>query len=754
MIKLQEHENAPRLDGQGPFYIVGDSSPARPRCTLKQDYCFAILDNYGDIGSSSDAASGFFYKDTRYLSRLTVLINKAQPLLLGSTIRDDNLNLRVDLTNPDSDDEEITLLKDTIHIARLIYLHRGALRQRHAVTNHGSKTVFIEIGLLFDSDFADLFEIRGMRRPARGTLEKQVTAPDRVLLRYTGLDRMERSTALSFNPAPDKLSTGSAQYFLKLEPGEVWTQFTSASGQGWNGQGAQSFLKGLLSARRDLVRSTGFLTTVETSNALFNEVIGRSLADLRMLMTKTDHGEYPYAGIPWYSTAFGRDGLITAMQMLWLDPGIAKGVLSKLAAYQADAFDPDADAQPGKILHELRHGEMAALGEVPFGCYYGSVDSTPLFVLLAGLYVERTGNLDFLRFLWPHVERGLDWIDGPGDPDGDGFIEYGRSTEKGLVNQGWKDSHDAIFHANGDLAEGPIALVEVQAYVYAAKLAAARCARRLGLSERADELTRQAELLRQRFEDAFWCEDLGTYAVALDGKKRLCRVRTSNPAHALFTKIMTAERARLVAGDIARPSFNSGWGVRTVAMGEARYNPMSYHNGSVWPHDNAMIAWGLAEYGFSAGIAPIFNGVIQAAEHMDQRRIQELYCGFPRRRRRGPTLYPVACSPQAWASGAVFHLLQAVLGLHYDVDANSVTLRNPVVPSWVGDVTVRKLKIGNGTIDFAVKQSADGSPSIRLLDSQGELTLSAIFGLNREQDSSGTPSTAQPSQRMLNVSSR
>jgi glycogen debranching enzyme len=713
---------------QSPFYIASAAGPSRPRCILKQNDCFAVLDNHGAIGCASDEAGGLFYNDTRHLSRLAVLINGKEPLLLGSTLRDDNLNLRADLTNPDVlADDDIELLKDTVHIGRTIYIHNGVLCERTAVVNHGADPVPLDITIEFDADFADLFEVRGMRRPVRGSLQKEVAGKNKVILRYTGLDNKVRETALTFDPEPAKLTATYARYSLTLPPSLPWRQFVTASCDGEGRPAAASFLRGLLQARRDLVGNPHGIATVETQNAVVNEIVCRSLADLRMLMTATPQGRYPYAGIPWYSTTFGRDGLITALQMLWFDPSVARGVLQRLAHFQATEFDEASDAQPGKILHEMRSGEMAALGEVPFRLYYGSIDSTPLFVLLAGLYVERTGDVEFLRKIWPNVRKALEWIDGSGDCDGDGFIEYARSTPQGLANQGWKDSHDAIFHANGDLAEGPIALVEVQGYVYAARLEAAKCARMLGDHDLADTLTAKAEGLRRKFEDTFWLEELGTYALALDGAKQPCRVRTSNAAHAMFTGIMAPERARRVARDMMRPSFNSGWGIRTVAAGEARYNPMSYHNGSIWPHDNAIIAAGLVRYGLSEGIAPIFDGMMQAAAYMDQRRLPELFCGFPRRRSRGPTLYPVACSPQAWASGAAFQLMQAVLGLEYSLEARAIRLRNPAVPASVGKITVRNMRLGDAAISFTVRPHPSGTISLGVIESTGNIKISVVF---------------------------
>ncbi len=716
-------------DAQSPFYIAGGAAPSRPRCTIKQNDCFAILDNHGDIGCSSDSAGGLFAYGTRHLSRLAFTIDGQEPLLLGSTMRDDNLNLRADLTNPDVLPETgAGLLRDTVHIGRTIYLHDGSLAERSMLTNHGMASVSLEFAIDFDSDFADLFEVRGMRRPARGTLRKRVTGPGKVLLSYTGLDGKVRKTKLTFEPAPDELTASRARYALTLEPHVPWRQYISVSCDGKSQPPGAQFLRGLIQARRELTGNAAQAITVETSNAVYNEIVSRSLADLRMLMTATPQGKYPYAGIPWYSATFGRDGLITALQMLWFDPSVAPGVLRRLAHFQADRYDSASDAQPGKILHEMRSGEMAALREVPFGLYYGSADATPLFVLVAGLYVQRTGDDALLRQIWPNIKRALDWIDGPGDPDGDGFIEYARATGEGLANQGWKDSHDAIFHANGELATGPIALVEVQGYVYAARLAAADCARRLGEYELAQDLFAKAAKLRERFEDRFWCEDIGTYALALDGRKQPCRVRTSNAAHTMFTGIMSAERAKLVAAGTLRPAFHSGWGIRTVAAGEARYNPMSYHNGSVWPHDNAIIAAGFARYGLTAGLEPIFNGIMQAAAYMDQRRLPELFCGFPRRRSRGPTLYPVACSPQAWASGAVFQLLQAVLGLEYDLSTKAIRLRNPAVPMSAGAITVRNLVLGDASISFTVTPYPNGTVSLGVLESTGDIKISVVMG--------------------------
>jgi glycogen debranching enzyme len=486
------------------------------------------------------------------------------------------------------------------------------------------------------------------------------------------------------------------------------------------------FFRGLLAHRREMRQCTAGAACIETSNNIFNEVLCQSMADLNMLMTDTPQGRYPYAGIPWYSTTFGRDGIVTALQMLWIDPRVARGVLKRLAFYQAREADPLADAQPGKILHEMRGGEMAALREVPFAQYYGSVDSTPLFVLLVGLYVERTNDEETLAELWPAVEAGLRWIDGPGDPDKDGFVEYRRASEQGLANQGWKDSYDAIFHADGQLAEGYIALAEVQGYVFAGKQLAARCAARLGKHDQAKKLETEARQLAKRFEEAFWCDELGTYALALDGDKRPCRVRTSNAGQLLFSGMIRQDRARLVAADLMRPQFFTGWGIRTVGRGEARYNPMSYHNGSIWPHDNALIALGLARYGLKHSVAHLFGALFDAATYMDLRRLPELFCGFRREKGRGPTLYPVACAPQAWASATPFTLLEAALGLEFDAGHGEIRLRNPRLPAFLNEVVLRDLRLGASGVDLRVRRHGE-DVSLEVLRTRGEISVSIVL---------------------------
>jgi glycogen debranching enzyme len=713
---------------EAQFYIPATGQSTRPRHTLKSGDTFAVLDSHGDVGATSGGHDGLFYDDTRFLSRLELRLNGMPPLLLGSNVSDDNSVLNTDLTNPDIYvDRQLVLAKDTLHIVRTTFLWKGTAYQRLGVHNHGEQPVDIRLSVNFGSDFADIFEVRGLERERRGTAKTAVLNADTVLLEYEGLDGRTRSTTVGFDPRPTRIDRNAGVYQLRLAPDQRASIFVAVGCDKPERSTTAGFYKAMFSARRGLKASARRATAIETSNNIFNEMVCRSIADLYMLMTDTPQGPYPYAGIPWYSTTFGRDGLITALEMLWLDPGVARGVLRRLAAYQAAVDDPPSDAQPGKILHEMRGGELAALHEVPFGLYYGSVDSTPLFVLLAGLYAERTGDDATLAELWPAIEAALGWIDGPGDLDRDGFTEYHRETEKGLANQGWKDSQDAIFHDDGKLAEGPIALAEVQGYVYAAKLLAARAARRLGKEQRAGVLEAQAYSLAERFESAFWSPDQGSYALALDGRKRPCRVQTSNAGQLLFTGMIRPDRAAAVVKRLLAPPSFSGWGIRTVSTSEARYNPMSYHNGSVWPHDNALIALGFARYGHKAAIEPVFQGLFDAASYMDLRRLPELFCGFQRRRGRGPTLYPVACSPQAWASGAPLLLLQASLGLEFDPAQSEIRLRDPRLPSFLDTVTLRNLRLGDCSVDLVARRYKD-SVSIEVVRTEGTIRVSVVYG--------------------------
>ncbi len=692
------------------YYIRATSSRADERTrVLKHGDTFGVFDRFGDMHPIGFGEQGLFHQGTRYLSRMELRIGTVRPMLLSSTVNEANDVLAADLTNPDIPGDgngTMALPRGVLHISRTKFIWQGICYERLRLSNYGLQPITIGLTIRFDADFVDIFEVRGSRRARRGQRLDARVDDGSCTLGYEGLDGVLRQTTLEFEPTPVELGASTARYDVSLGAQKHETIFVAVCCQtahkhrrlaGAFGEGQTALARALASLRRQQA-------TIVTGNQQVNTWIERSSADLQMMVTETPYGLYPYAGVPWFSTVFGRDGIITALQLLWVAPVIGRGVLAHLAAMQATESNPEQDAEPGKILHETRTGEMAALGEVPFGRYYGSVDSTPLFVMLAGAYFQRTGDRGFMETIWPNIERALGWIDTHGDIDGDGFVEYARRSAHGLVQQGWKDSHDSVFHADGTLADAPIALCEVQGYVYAARCAAAEMAAALGRTARADELRAQARQLRDRFDEAFWCDDLGTYALALDGKKKPCRVRSSNAGHCLFTGIAGAGRARRMAGVLLDETGYSGWGIRTLAACEVRYNPMSYHNGSVWPHDNALIAAGLSRYGLRQESLKPFEGLFQAATFLDLHRLPELFCGFSRRPGEGPTLYPVACLPQAWASGSVFMLLQACLGLTIDAHSSEVRFDNPALPEWVPELRIENLQIGDGSVDLLIER--------------------------------------------------
>ncbi|MGH6827850.1 MAG: amylo-alpha-1,6-glucosidase [Rhizomicrobium sp.] len=704
------------------FYIQATESIQErwPR-TLKSGDTFGLFDAVGDVVEPGATPGGLFHQDTRHLSGLEFLINGQRPLLLSSAVENDNVVLTVDLSNPDIyENGKVVLPRETLHVRRSKFLWQGTSYERFAIHNFDALTRRCFLTFNFAADFRDLFEIRGLKRLKRGRVSTALTE-DCLSFHYLGLDGIERITQVRLDPKPDRLGEGQALYALDLAPRQqlaiILTVRCTAKEEG-----ATPFSQPYRAARRAAQKAVHLGGIATSSNALANRMLHRAGADLSMLITDTAEGPYPYAGTPWFSTPFGRDGLITALEMLWIDPSVAKGVLRYLARTQATKPDSRADAEPGKILHETRACEMANLGEVPFGRYYGSIDSTPLFVLLAARYFLRTGDEATLRELWPNLEAALSWIDRYGDRDGDGFVEYHRESENGLANQGWKDSSDSIFHADGTLARGPIALCEVQAYVYAAKEGASLMARLLGREEQARELADAAERLREKFENSFWCEELGVYAIALDGAKQPCRVRTSNAGQVLFSGIAAPERAARLVESLMAPEMFSGWGVRTVASDCVRYNPMSYHNGSVWPHDNALIALGLGRYGFKRAAALMFAGLFDAATHMELMRFPELFCGFPRRRGTVPTLYPVACQPQAWASATPFALLEACLGIVLDHQRREIRFHNPHLPRFLEEIRIRNLGIEEASADLRLRRHGEGT-EVAILAQRGDVSV-------------------------------
>jgi len=706
------------------YYIAAGSSPSDDRArVLKYGKCFAVFNRYGDIEPLGLGEHGIFFRGSRHLSEFGLNLWQARPLLLSSTVKSDNFAFVADLANVDvSENGSILIPRGTLHVIRSRFLWREVAYEELCMVNYGLTHLRIPIRIAFAADFADIFEVRGIRREHRGQRLADEITSNSILMTYEGLDHEVRRTCIECDPQPVKITPSDLRFEASVGPGESVSFHLSVDCNPYSHRRSIGYTRAMAGAETEMKAASFNLCKISSSNDRMSRWIRRSLADVKMMTMGNPETNYPYAGVPWFSTVFGRDGIITAMQMLWIAPQIAKGVLQYLASTQATEVDLKNEAQPGKIIHETRGGEMANLGEVPFGRYYGSIDSTPLFLMLAGCYLDYTGDVKFLKDLRPHIDLALEWIDRYGDVDGDGFVEYAPHGDKGLVQQGWKDSNDSVFHADGKIADPPIALCEVQGYVFAAMMAAARICAAWGDPERQRSLLDEAAQLQHRFEEAFWCDEISTYALALDGHKKPCRVRTSNPGHCLFTGIASPERANLVAHTLVSHDLFSGWGIRTVGRHESRYNPLSYHNGSVWPHDNGMIAAGMARYGFREFAGRVLMSLLDLSSAVELQRLPELICGVDRREGQGPTLYPVACSPQAWAAGSVFMLLQACLGVTIDARSKRIVFDRPYLPQGIPQLSVRDLRIEDTRISLFMERDT-GPVQIQVVEKQGEVAV-------------------------------
>jgi glycogen debranching enzyme len=671
---------------------------------LKDRNTFLVADAFGDVRGMGD---GLFHNDTRILSRFQLLLGSEPPSLLSAAIGTDNVFFTSHTSNQQLPFPGGPVAPPgVLHIVRKRFLWENRLFERVRMVNYGRDAVIIPLVVEYDADFRDMFEVRGLTRAKRGVKHPAEMDGRSVAMRYTGLDDAVRASVISFSDPPFRMSEHKAEFMYPLGPESQLELYIEIGFEPGPTPTRERFRSHAARARFSMRTRRRHGAKVRSSGRLFSEWIEKSKADLALLTTELPTGPYPYAGIPWFSTTFGRDAIITAWQVLWLDPSLAKGVLSFLAANQATEVSAFRDSAPGKIMHEARVGEMAALGEVPFARYYGGVDTTPLFVALAGAYAERTGDLALIEELWPNLCAALGWIETFGDTDGDGLIDYARGAASGLANQGWKDSQDSVFHSDGRFATGPVALVEVQGYAFAAYQAMAALAHRRGEEEQSEAWRARAQLIRQTVEQKFWMEDKGFYAIAVDGEGELCKVRTSNPGHLLFAKLAAPQRARKVAHQLLSPSFAPGWGVRTLALGETRFNPMSYHNGSVWPHDTALCALGMSHYGERKGVVELTAALFETAASFEM-RLPELFCGFPRQRGEPPVAYPVACLPQAWAAGSVFMMLQACLGVTVDGLKGEVSIVDPHLPIGIDRLWIDGLKLGSETISLAFERHGE-----------------------------------------------
>ncbi|HEX3664387.1 MAG TPA: glycogen debranching N-terminal domain-containing protein [Rhizomicrobium sp.] len=685
---------------QDPGAEAFGATPAGHRqIVLKQGDMFLVADVHGDICGDSD---GLFVNDTRVLSSFRFLLGGLRPSLLGGSVSHDNVFFTANLTNhPLAPIGGKSTPEGVIHVERCRFLWDLRVYERIELTNFSERDTEIAFSILYAADFHDMFEVRGRRRASRGRLLAPWIDKQGVLLAYEGLDGIERTTAVAFSPAPLRITTGRAEFRISLDPGTSRELYIEI-GPDLALPRRERFRSAAARARWAMRHARRKGAALRVPGRLFDDWLERSRADIALLTTQLPTGPFPYAGIPWFSTPFGRDAIITSLQMLWIDPSLARGVLAFLAKTQAHERSAFQDSAPGKIMHEARKGEMTALKEVPFGQYYGAVDTTPLFVMLAGAYAERTADYEFIAELWPSLEAAMSWVESERANDPDGFVCY-RPNAAGLINQAWKDSNDSIFHADGRLAHGSIAVVEVQGYAFAAFRAMAMLAEKRRDSEAAARWRKCAEALRNAVEARFWIDELGYYAIARDGSGEACRVRASNPGHLLFCGLPARRHARHVCEQLLSPSLYSGWGIRTLATGTARYNPMSYHDGSVWPHDVAVCAAGLGRYGQRDSVTRLLSAMFEAAIHFEM-RLPELFCGFPRTHGAPPIAYPVACLPQAWAAGAPFMMLQAGLGLRVDGQKREIHVDRPALPNGIDRIELRHVRVGDVSTDIVFQR--------------------------------------------------
>ena len=746
---------------------------------LKHGNLYLLTDTFGDIHPDGRGL-GLYDLDTRALSCAVLRLNGARPTLLRSQVSANHEGV-IQLTNPEfrrNRDDKVgaaPVARQSLSMLRRRWIGDG-LAEQITVTNFSAGEQSIVLDLELDVDGADIFEVRGQSRAGRGRFLDTAATDRSLVFSYVGLDSYVRRSYLAFTPAEVTARRDLNDMDLALgEGGEgslrirwtadipvgesievewrLWTDLQPGDGGEGGGAGEAGGARVASTDRDDghafaaghpvhamTPRTTPIAAPeqaaaqyrtwsertarVDSDGELLDLAVHRSIADLRLLMNDGPRPglHYVAAGVPWFATLFGRDTIMTALEALPFMPDLAVDTLRVLAEWQATERDPKRDMAPGKILHELRSGEMVRTGEIPHRPYYGSVDATPLWLVLLGQTFRWTGDLALVRELWPNVLAALAWIDGDGDIDGDGFVEYLRGDERGLFNQGWKDSSDAIRHRDGSIAEPPIALVEVQGYVYDAKVRIAELARLIGQPELATRLESEAADLRRRFDAAFWMPDAGYYAVALDAHKRPVGSITSNPAHGLWSGIVLDERVGEVAARLMSPDLDSGWGIRTYAAGQPGFNPIGYHTGSIWPHDNAIAAAGLKRAGRHDEANRIATRIFEAARDSPEFRLPELFCGFTRDPSSVPVPYPVACSPQAWAAAAPLSLLQTMLGMHPRASEGILELDRPHLPTWLGKVTVHNLRVGTETVDLLFHRWR-GTTSAEVLRRSGDLEL-------------------------------
>jgi glycogen debranching enzyme len=715
----QHDQHTPRRRATGTAVVAKDGD------------LFFLSDADGQVPLHGNHALGLYYHDCRFLDGYEFRVGGVTPdALLASG--EEGFRSFFELTNPavKSGSREIPEQQVGIGWERTIEVPRLALHDVITLHNFGADRLELPMTLTFASAFEDIFTVRGMPQGKRGTVQPAAWNDGTLRLAYDGADGVHRRLTVVCSPTPNDTEGTSARFRVTIDSGQstrIVVTLVVAESDAADHEPRAAPPDHVRRVHTNLRRSADewieSQPQVESDSAVLNRVLDRSRRDLRVLRSELRGQHFFAAGVPWYVTLFGRDSITAALQTLAFEPGIAESTLRLLASYQGDKVDEWRDEQPGKIPHELRTGEMAHLAEIPQTPYYGSIDATPLFLILLGRHAAWTGDLRLFNSLRPNVERALECIARSAHPTGNGYLTYETKSKKGLANQGWKDSGDAIMNADGSLATPPIALIEVQAYVYLAKVLLADLYRRAGDGQRGHTLTEEATTLRERFNQDFWLADRGFYALALQKDKTPAAVRSSNPGQALWCGIADPDKARRTVDDLMTAEMFSGWGIRTLSTDARRYNPIGYHLGTVWPHDNSLVGAGCRRYGADEAALRIFAGIVQAAAHFTHDRLPEVFAGFPREQFPSPVRSPVACHPQAWAAGAVPYLLETLLGLVPDAFAHRLHIQRAVLPDFVARLRLRRLKVGDAYAALEFKRRSDGTAAVDVLEVEGELEV-------------------------------
>ena len=708
--RLDNFAGTPTPDLADPYVMQGSASTSVEKITLKRGDAFLVADARGDL-PESEQETGLYWRGTRFLRTCDLFLSGLPLVPLSHSISDEEGLCQIDLTNPflRVGREKTIVYQGMIHVRRLLALDGSRLTERIYLTSYHAQPITVKVGLKLGADFRDIFEVRGMDRKERGTNLPPVMSREGATLSYEGLDKITRSVGFTFSPPASQAVMQGLFWDLPLTH-DTPVELLIEANLGMVGALPHDF-EDTTTPASALPRGSA-LPVVCADNVFFNRMLTRGMHDLEMMCTQTPEGLYPYGGIPWYVCPFGRDALITSIEFLPWFPQVARGTLAFLAMYQGTKMDEFTEEEPGRILHEYRHGEMANCREIPFVPYYGSVDATPLFLIALDQYIRWTNDLDFLKRLWPNARAAARWMRDYGDSDGDTFLEYAKMSDKGLVNQGWKDSWDAVAHENGRLADPPIALCEVQAYAWSAYQAMAALSLRLGETEEAAIWRSAADRLRENFLRRFWWEQEHVFYIALDGQKQPVRTVTSNAGQCLWTGIVPDEWAGAMVERMMRPDMYTQWGLRTLSQRAASYNPMSYHNGSVWPHDTALVGAGFARYGYKAEAGQLLGNLYGVSLYYSGSRLPELFCGFTRAVGYGPTRYPVACAPQSWAAGAPFLLLSSALGFEPEADRQRLTLHDPQLPDWMQSLDLGNLRLGEQNLHMRFERSERGTSVI------------------------------------------